>query len=90
MTEFEMATLAFQKETLFLRGLGVWAAFAHVGVSLLIGLGQIAIVWYGIRAMQLASDRRTKEQDQRHEEAMTALNESRESLRALIERTARA
>ena len=33
----------------------------------------IAIVWYGIRAMQRADDRRAREQDQRHNESMTAL-----------------
>lgn len=51
--------------------------------SIAIGIGQIAIVWYGIRAMQRAGDRRAREQDQRHEETMTALRE-------LIARTGKA
>ena len=57
----------------------------------LIGLGQIAVVWYGIRCMVQANEARgrdhaatVKQQEQssqlRHEEAMTAL-------KALIERT---
>ena len=70
MTEYEAATLALREGTL-------WVAIGQ----LLIGLGQIAIVWYGIRAMQRAGDRRAKEQDQRHAEAMIALEE-------LIKRTA--
>lgn len=49
--------------------------------TIAIGVGQIAVVWYGIRAMQRAGDRRAREQDQRHAEAMTALRE-------LIARTA--
>lgn len=65
MTEFETATLAFQTGSLALRESALWIAVA-----------QVAVVWYGIRAMQRAS-----EQDQRHTEAMRALE-------TLIERTA--
>ena len=48
-----------------------------------IGVGQLAVAWYGIRAMQRAGNRRAREQDQRHVETMTALRE-------LISRTGRA
>ena len=41
----------------------------------MIGIGQIAVVWYGIRAMQRMGAARAREQDQRHEETMAALNE---------------
>ena len=59
MTEYEAATLAA-------RHTGLWIAAAQVGVGLL----QAAIVWYGIRAMQRAGDRRAREQDQRYTEAI--------------------
>ena len=109
MTEYEAATLAFQNATLtFHEGTlafqtaaltyqeaGLWIAAAHVAATLVIGAGQIGIVWYGIRAMNRASavrtaDRATAERaadsreraaDQRHAEAMRALE-------ALIARTA--
>ena len=51
-------------------------AAAHV----VVGLMQVAIVAYGIRAMCTMGERRAREQDQRHAEAMRALE-------ALIERT---
>ena len=51
-------------------------AAAHV----VVGLMQVAIVAYGIRAMRTMGERRAREQDQRHAEAMRALE-------ALIERT---
>ncbi|MDE0341956.1 MAG: hypothetical protein OXK82_02080 [Deltaproteobacteria bacterium] len=41
----------------------------------------VGSIWYGIYRMGTASDQRSKREDQRHAEAMTAL-------RALIERTA--
>ncbi len=59
----------------------LWAAYGQIAATILIGAGQIAIVWYGIRAMQRQGQQRSREQDQRHEESMTAL-------KALIERTA--
>lgn len=50
--------------------------------TIVIGLGQIGIVWYGIRAMTRSSNVRAEEnarlaeqQEQRHTEAMTALKE---------------
>lgn len=76
MTEYEIATLGMRKT-------GLWIAAAHVAVALIVGGGQIGIVWYGIRAMQRMGSERAREQDNRHAEAMRALE-------ALIERTARA
>lgn len=46
-------------------------------VALIVGTGQIGMIWWGIAQMRRASEHR----DHQHEEAMTAL-------RALIERTA--
>lgn len=59
MTEFETATVA-------LRDASLWVALAQVTATLLIGGGQIAIVWFAIRAMQRTGDRRAQEQDTRH------------------------
>ena len=42
-------------------------------IALAIGVGQLAVVWYGIRTMHIAGERRAREQDQRHDETMTAL-----------------
>ena len=66
MTEFEIATLAYQQASLALRESALWVAVAQVAASLAIGIGQIAVVWYGIRAMQRAGTQRAYEQDQRH------------------------
>ena len=97
MNEFEIATIAFQDASLALRGETLTVARWQIAATLAIGLGQIAIVWYGIRAMQRAGDRRAKEQDQRHDETMLALRElidgqrdDRQALRELIARTGRA
>ena len=87
MTEFETASLALREAALF-------TAIGHVIVALLIGLGQIAIVYYGIREMKSmgaqrtaeskkrdkADKRRHKADIRRHTETMTALD-------ALIRRT---
>ena len=45
-------------------------------VALVVGMGQIGMIWWGIAQMHRASEHR----DHQHEESMTAL-------RALIERT---
>ena len=89
MNEYELATLS-------IREWGLWAAYGQIAATLAIGLGQIAIVWFGIRVMRQAGDRRAKEQDQRHDETMLALRElidgqrdDRLALRELIARTAR-
>lgn len=68
VTEFETASLALAE-------LSAWSTFAYAAISLVIGAGQIAIVWHGIRTMQRMGERRAAEQDQRHDEAMTALRE---------------
>ena len=81
MSEFEIATLAYQQSTLALRESALWVAVAQVAATLMIGIGQIAVVWYGIRVMQRAGAQRAREQDQRHAESMRALE-------TLIERTA--
>ena len=61
---------------------------ASLAISLGIGLGQIGILWIGIRAMNRSSDERAaaraeaaRANDQRHAEAMRALE-------TLIARTA--
>lgn len=102
MTEFEAATLALQQQQL-------WAAIAIPLVTGLVGLGQILIVHHGIRVMDRANRDRARqvetqrvEADQRHAEAMAALQalikgmeQQGEALRAavkgmetVIERTA--
>ena len=60
--------------TLAARDAALYVAMARVAATVAIGSGQIAIVWYGIRAMQRTGDRRAAEQDQRHNETMTALD----------------
>ena len=69
LTEYEAATLAFRDASLAARHAGLRIAAAHVAV----GLIQAGIVWSGIRAMQRAGEQRATEQDQRHAEAMRAL-----------------
>ena len=59
------------------------AALLIAAAHVVVGLMQVAIVAYGIRAMRTMGERRAREQDQRHAEAMRALE-------ALIERTGRA
>ena len=70
MSEYEAATLAFRTASLAAQHAGLWIAAAHVAV----GVGQLVVVWYGIRAMQRAGDRRAAEQDQRHAESMRRLD----------------
>ena len=45
---------------------------ATLATGVAIGLGQIGIVWYGIRAMTRSTGHRADEHDRRHTEAMTA------------------
>ena len=75
MTEYELATLAVEEMTLC--------------AALLIGLGKIAIVWYGIRVLERDSQRRAWKQAQRHTEAMTAHTKAMTDLHELIARTTR-
>ena len=83
MNEYELATLAIRKW-------GLWAAFGQIAI----GLGQIAVVWFGIRVMRQAGERPAKEQDQRHTQIMadqrTRHDEAMLALRELIARTGRA
>ena len=85
MAEYEAATLAVRTASL-------WAVYGQIGATLAIGAGQIAVVWFGIRAMQRASDQRSRDardearrlaeaDERRHDESMIALRE-------LIARTA--
>ena len=79
MNEYEMASLAAREAAL-------WVAVAQVAATLAIGIGQIAVVWYGIRAMQRMGATRAREQDQRHEEAMTRADQRHaETMTALNE-----
>ncbi len=64
MTDYEIATLAFQDATLASRTLGHWIAIAQIAATFVIGLGQIGIVWYGIRAMNRASAERAQDRAQ--------------------------
>ena len=53
------------------------ATMALVVVGLVIGTGQIAVVWFGISRMTRAGEAREREQERRHKEAMDALAEER-------------
>ena len=77
MNEYEIASLAAREASL-------WVMVAQVAATLAIGIGQIAVVWYGIRAMQRMGATRAREQDQCHEEAMQRLDNQRRALEALI------
>ena len=45
--------------------------FATLATNIAIGLGQIGIVWYGIRAMTRSAKDRSDDHEKRHAEAMT-------------------
>ena len=77
MDEYEAATLA-------VRTAALWVAYGQVAVTLVIGIGQIAVVWHGIRAMQRMGAARAREQDQRHEEAMRRLDDQSRALGAVV------
>ena len=72
MDEYEAATLA-------VRAAALWAAYGQIAATLAIGIGQIAVVWYGIRAMQRMGAARAREQDQRHAETMQRLDAARDA-----------
>ena len=93
MTEYEAATLA-------IRSASLWAIHGQIAAAVAIGLGQIAVVAWGIRAMQRATERRaddardearrlTAADERRHAEAMQALDLQRQALETLIARTGR-
>ena len=83
MNEYEMASLAARKAAL-------WVAVAQVAATLAIGIGQIAVVWYGIRAMQRMGATRAREQDQRHEETMTRADQRHEETMTALNELIRA
>ena len=80
MSEFEIASLALRESAL-------WVAVAQGMAAVSIGVGQIAVVWYGNRAMQRAGDRRERGHERRHAETMRQLVIQARALEALIERT---
>ncbi|MCY4214242.1 MAG: hypothetical protein OXF68_11530 [Gammaproteobacteria bacterium] len=96
MTPFEIESLAISTAAL-------WVAVGALVAQVVIGAGQIAVVWHGIRTMIASGVARAREHDQRHEENMRNHEENirnREetmrrnheeamtALRALIARTA--
>jgi len=58
-----------------------WIAVGQLAIAA-VGVGS---VWYGISRMGRASDLREKREDQRHAEAMRALDGQAEALRAVIQ-----
>ena len=86
MTEFEIATLEFTR-------ISLWISAIHAFISLIVGVGQCALIWYGLRLMQSGTERREEQSKRLHEETMAALeNRHREAMRALealIERTSK-
>ena len=97
MTEFEIATLEFTR-------ISLWISAIHAFISLIVGVGQCALIWYGLKLMQRGTERREEQSKRQHEETMAALDtrhreamrdmearhrESMRALEALIERTAK-
>ena len=97
MTEFEIATLELSR-------ISLWISAIHALISLIVGVGQCALIWYGLRLMQRGTERREEQSKRLHEETMAALEtrhrenmgaqearhrESMRALEALIERTAK-
>ena len=54
------------------------AVLGLVAVGLLIGGGQIAVVWWGIRKMARSGEAREREHERRHEEALRESNRRHE------------
>ena len=54
------------------------ATLGLVAVGLLIGGGQIAVVWWGIRKMARSGEAREREHERRHEEALRESNRRHE------------
>lgn len=75
-----MTMTPFETESLAISAAALWVAVGALVAQVVIGAGQIAVVWHGIRTMIASGQARAREHDQRHEETMTAL-------RALIART---
>ena len=86
--------------TLELSRISLWISAIHAFVSLIVGVGQCALIMYGLRLMQRGTERREEQSKRLHEESklmhqetMAALeNRHREAMRALealIERTSK-
>ena len=78
MSEYEVASLGLRQAALTAT---YWQTGISAGLSLLTLIVSSCLVLYGFRLMRRGTERRAREADQRHTEAMTAL-------RTLIERTA--
>ena len=48
---------------------------ALAAAQVAVGIGQVAVIWYGIRAMVAFGADRVRELDQRHAESMAGLRE---------------
>ena len=86
MTEFQMATLEISR-------IGLWISAIHAFISLVVGVVQCVLIWYGLRLMQRGTERREAQNIRLHEETMAALDtrhrENMRALEALIERTSK-
>lgn len=99
MTEFEVATLAFQKSTLELQKAAITAQYAAVWVAGAVGFAQCALIGVGLLFMRRAAIARDKALDillKRTEDSSRALDALMKraeddglALRTLIERTSK-
>ncbi len=78
----------FETESLAISTAALWVAVGALVAQAVIGAGQIAVVWHGIRTMIASGMARAREHDQRHEENMRNHEVTMTALRALIARTA--
>ena len=80
----------FETESLAISAAALWVAVGALVAQVVIGAGQIAVVWHGIRTMIASGEARAREHDQRHEEVMRNHEQRHEetmtALRALIAR----
>ena len=90
MTDFEIASLAFQETSLTLQEMAAWAAIVTAVAAVCIGIWQCLLIGKGLRLMSSSNkeraavmDEQRRADERRHEEAMTALT-------ALIRRTSAA
>ena len=60
----------FETESLAISTAALWVAVGALVAQVIIGAGQIAVVWHGIRSMIASGMARAREHDQRHEENM--------------------
>ena len=85
MTEFEIATLAFQKSTLELQKSALMAQYAAVWVAGAVGFAQCALIGVGLWFMRRAAIARDKALDI----LMKRAEDQGLALLTLIERTAK-